>query len=168
MRPGAGARRSYAKAVTFAISLFMSSTAQLGAQTKDDLEIALSVDRVMRKGNEERFEDAATAGPGDVVRYRAVYRNQSSGPLRQLAPTLPIPVGTEYVANSAWPLPAEASLDGQTYETLPIRRLQRRPDGTEELRAVPASAFRALRWRVGELAPGSAFSAMARVRVISK
>ncbi|ATC64895.1 hypothetical protein CMV30_13475 [Nibricoccus aquaticus] len=166
---GASSRRSCARALFLAVAVFLGSTAELSAAQKNDLEIALSAQRVNKvDASQESLDDDDNVAPGDVVQYRAVYRNQSDHALRNLAPTLPIPAGTEYVDGSAYPAPVEGSLDGKTFESFPIRRSVKTPDGRSLLVAVPVSAYRALRWKAAELPAAATFVTTARVQIVAQ
>lgn len=165
---GASRRRQYAQALFLAIAVFLSSTSAVEAAQKNDLEVALSAQRVGAANSLEVLDEDDAVAPGDVVQYRATYRNQSSGSLRNLAPTLPIPAGTEYVDGSAYPAPVEGSLDGATFEQFPIKRPQKAADGRTVLVTVPVSAYRALRWSAGELPAAATFVTTARVRVVAE
>lgn len=167
-KPNATARRSYARAMLFAVSAFLASTSALSAQNKNELEIRLTAQRVVREKDKETFESADLAGPGDVVVYSATVRNNALRPLQNIAPTLPIPVGTQYVAGSANPAPVEASLDGKVFEAMPILRPTVLPDGRKVNAPVPASSYRALRWNIDQLAAEASFVAAARVQVVAK
>jgi uncharacterized repeat protein (TIGR01451 family) len=95
------------------------SCAQLLAQSKDDLKITLTAEKVtVQKDGKEALVAATRAKPGEVIQYTAVYLNQSKGTLRNLAPTLPIPSGMEYIADSAKPAATQASLDRKVFESI--------------------------------------------------
>ena len=111
----------------------------------------------------ERFESADTAQPNDVLEYRAVYANRSQKTLRGVAATLPIPEGFEYVVNTAG-LNALASLDGKTYAPVPLTRVVKARGG-DEVRLVPVSEYRYLRWKLGDLPAGASRTLTARMRM---
>ena len=128
--------------------------------------VALTAQRLVAKsGGRESMESADHAKPGDVLEYRATYRNPSDAGVKQLDATLPIPSGTEYLAKSADPAPAMASLDGHTFAPLPLTRRVRLEDGREVVREVPASEYRSLRWSFDTLAAHGQKSVRARVKV---
>lgn len=147
--------------------LLIGSVASLKAASKSDLEIGLVAQRVVREGTTEKLVDQSDVEPGQVVQYTAAYRNRSERTLSNLAPTLPIPHGTEFIPESARPLPTEASIDGKTFEPYPIRRSRKLNNGLEVVVDVPASSYRALRWSAGDLSPTSTFITSARVRIIA-
>lgn len=146
----------------------LGSPATLAAQDNGNLRISFTAQRVIQSANgAEELSDSPVAAPGDVIRYTALFHNHGAQTLKRLAPTIPIPAGMVYTPTPALPAPAEASLDGNLFEPIPVRRERRLDDGRKVLVEVPFSSYRALRWKAGELAPGATFTAAARVRVIS-
>src|SRR5688572_24895364 len=80
-------------------------------QNKSDVAISLVAQKVSTgRDGREILRPADRAFPGEVVQYDALYRNTSARAVRNLAPTLPIPPGLEYVPDSAKPAPAQASV----------------------------------------------------------
>ncbi|MGH7731869.1 MAG: hypothetical protein ACRENJ_11540 [Candidatus Eiseniibacteriota bacterium] len=139
----------------------------LAALVQAGLEVSLTAQRVaVDARGRESFRPAAQAEPGEVVEYRAAYRNPGAAPVREVLATLPIPQGTEYVARTARPAPALASLDGRTFRPLPLVRKVRLANGDEVVRQVPPAEYRFLRWRLGAIDAGRTESVRARVRVI--
>src|SRR5437762_1650033 len=122
------------------------------ARAEGDVSIALSAQRVTAKaGGREAVERADRAKPGDVIEYRATYRNQGHAVVRRLDATLPIPAGTEYLDRTARPAVMLASLDGRSFAPIPLMRRVRLADGREVMHAVPASEYRWLRWSLGSI-----------------
>lgn len=147
-----------------ALALSIPIAASAGS---DDLKLSLTALRVTSdpRGHES-FKSAEVAPPGGVVEYRAQYANAGSTPARDVLATIPIPAGTEFVAKSAVPAAGVlASLDGTTFQPVPLKRLVKLADGTEELREVPASEYRYLRWTLGSIDGGKTRTVRARVRV---
>jgi uncharacterized repeat protein (TIGR01451 family) len=104
--------------------------------------------------------------PGDVLSYQVTYINKGAKAVRQVVATLPIPAkDMVFVPGSAWPAGASASTDGRHFTRLPLKRLVVLPDGQREMRLVPPREYRALRWELGELAPGQSRQVNARMRV---
>jgi uncharacterized repeat protein (TIGR01451 family) len=138
----------------------------LAAFAQSGLKVSLTAQRVaVDARGREAFQPAAEAKPGEVVEYRAAYRNPGAAPVREVLATLPIPQGTEYVARTARPAPSLASLDGRTFEPLPLRRKVRLSNGDEVVREVPPAEYRYLRWTLGSIEAGQAETVRARVRV---
>ena len=151
-------------AVWVALSLAWAEPA--AAQSKGDVQISLLARKVKADAEgKEQLIAADTARPGEVIQYDAVYRNTSRKAVLNLAPTLPIPAGMEFVAESALPVPAQASLDGRTFAPFPLVRKIQRPDGRIEEVPVPVSEYRALRWNVGELNADATTRIIARARL---
>lgn len=103
--------------------------------------------------------------PGDLLKYQVVYQNNGKSLLKQVKATLPLPVGTTYVAGSAKPANATASLDGKNFAAMPLKRKVKKPDGQLEEQLVPLTEYRALRWDFGELAEKKKVEVSARARV---
>lgn len=139
-----------------------------GAQAKDDLDIKLTARRVAQgQDGKETFEPADKAKPGDIIEYTGVFFNKTKGPLANLKPQIPIPVGMEYVADSAKPKPSDGSLNGRTFSPLPLKRTVTLAGGQQKEEEVPLSAYRAIRWNAGELGADTSVTMSLRARVIS-
>jgi len=147
-----------------ATGLFIAVT-PVSAQSQEPLSVQLKARKVLVAEGKETFESAEKAKPGDTIEYATVCKNTTARVLGNLKPNLPIPAGMEYEANTAKPVPTEASLDGKKFEKFPIKRKFKTADGKEEEREVAASEIRALRWNVGDLAGGASTTMVARVRV---
>ena len=145
----------------------LSGAAAPNAQNpKNDLAISLTARKVVKLADgKERLLPADRAFPGEVIQYDALYLNQSEAPLNNVSPTLPIPTGMVLVPESASPPPAEASLDGRTFEPIPLKRKVRLPNGDEKEEIVPPTEYRALRWHVGDMAAGAKATVSARTRL---
>lgn len=143
----------------------LSLLAPAWASAEGEVTTTLTAHRVTRDHGKESFASADKANPGDVVEYRATYRNAGDRAVRQVAATLPIPAGTAYVPGTASPPPALASLDGRTFAPLPLKRRVRLDDGREVEREVPATEYRWLRWTIPALDPRASRTVRARVRV---
>lgn len=109
---------------------------------------------------------AATEGkPGDIVQYSGTYRNTGTTAVQKLVATVPVPLGTTLVADSAEPAAGQASIDGTRFAPMPLTRIVKQADGSERKVAVPISQYRALRWDVGTLAGGASAVLKLRVRI---
>ena len=126
----------------------------------------LTVHRIAaQSGGGEAVEPAAAAKPGDVLEYIAQFHNNGASIAHGLSATLPLPVGTEFVAGSQHPSTALASLDGTTFEALPLKRVVKAADGTLHEELVPAREYRYLRWAAADLPGSGDLSVSARVRI---
>lgn len=133
---------------------------------KAPVSVELQAFRVVRDaGGKEQLQSAQRAKPGDVLEYRAVYANHSPKEVKNLLATLPIPASTQVLLDSASPKSVSASSDGRTFAPAPLVQTVTLPNGAKAQRAVPLSAYRALRWPVGTLAAGQNFVVRARVRL---
>ena len=113
----------------------------------------------------EVLSPADKVAPDDLLEYQVVYQNNGKSLLKQLTANLPIPVGTTYVTGSARPAGAMASLDGKNFATMPLKRMVKKPDGKLEEQLVPLAEYRALKWKLAELAEKNKVEVSARVRV---
>jgi len=153
-------RRSLAIALTA-----MALLAPVVALADGSVHVALTAQRVTEVNGHEVLLSAEKARPGEVLEYRAVYRNDTGTAVRQLMATLPIPNGLEYLPRTAAPAQVLASLDGQSFAPVPLVRTQRMADGHEVVREVPPSEYRFLRWSIGALGVKQSRTVAARVRV---
>lgn len=112
----------------------------------------------------EVLVDAAQIKPGEKMEYAITYTNNTKDAAKGLQATLPIPVGTQYLPSTAKPVLVLASLDGKTFALPPLKRKVVKDGVTTEVE-VPATEYRALRWRMGDLAPAQSVTASARVLV---
>lgn len=121
---------------------------------------------VLADNGKEQLVAASEAKPGDVLEYRATYRNVSPKALRAVMATLPVPAsGVEYLPNTALPAGVEASIDGAQFARAPLKRLVMNTDGRPQQQLVPATEYRFLRWPLGDLPAGASKTVSARVRV---
>ena len=108
---------------------------------------------------------ADKVAPGDLLKYQVVYQNNGKSVMSKIKATLPLPIGTTYVAGSAMPANATASLDGKDFAVMPLKRMVKKPGGKLEEQLVPLTEYRALRWDLGELAEKNKVEVSARARV---
>jgi len=134
-----------------------------------DVSVNLTANKVVvaDDGKKESIEPAAKARPGDLIEYDAVYRDASKATVRNLQATVPVPQGLAFVAESAKPADALASVDGKNFEPIPLMREVKKADGTTEKQAVPLSEYRALRWTIFELPSGASETVSLRARVLT-
>lgn len=102
----------------------------------------------------ERFSEAVSAYPGQIIEYRvvAIVGAEAGLPAATLALVGPIPDGTEYLLESATPssddVTLQASLDAVTFAVPPLVTTVTDADGREVEVEAEASAYRAVRWLV--------------------
>lgn len=145
-----------------AASLTLSQTAL--AQTPS-VTSKLTVNRVELVDGKAVLKPAAQAKPGDVVEYSATYSNAGKSAVDHLQATLPIPVGTTLLADSAKPGNAQASTDSVNFAPMPLMHSVKLADGTTRKEPVALADYRALRWEVGTIASGKDTVISLRVRV---
>lgn len=151
---------------TLAIALVaVAFLAPARTQASEPVHVALTAQRVTTQNGHELLVSGDKARPGEVIEYRATYRNDSASPIRELVATLPIPNGVEYLPTTASPAGVQASLDSRHYAAVPLMRTVRDAKGHEVQREVPLAEYRSLRWSIGGLGPKESRSVVARVRV---
>ena len=122
---------------------------------------------VLSSDGKEQFISADQATPDEILLYSAVYTNRTGGAVKGLVATLPIPQGVVYLAGSAKPVGAKASIDGVTFQAIPLKRKVKSADGTESEVVVPPGEYRTLQWNLSELAADASFLASARAKILS-
>ncbi len=125
----------------------------------------LEVRQVVTAQGREMLRPAAAARPGDLLQYRAVYRNGGDTAAIHLLARLPVPAGTTLQIDSIRPAGAEASTDGTHFAPLPLMRTTTGADGRPHREPVPVADIRALRWDLGTLAANASTSVELRVRI---
>lgn len=151
--------------LTLALALTGTALAATVGFAAGGVSVELTAHRVTKQHGKEALALAEQAKPGELLEYRAHYKNSGTSEARGLAATLPIPRGTQYVPGSATPGRLEASLDGQTFALVPLMRKVKTGGGKTVMREVPVSEYRALRWPLGTLAAKQSRVVAARVRV---
>jgi len=132
-----------------------------------ELSVKLVAQQVILNGDKESLVPAEKAKPGDVIEYQAAYINSGDGAANQVVATLPIPVGLALVSDSARPAAEQASLNGKTFSNVPLTRLVKNEHGALEEKPIPLTEYRALRWSIPQLAPGTSVTVKLRARMLS-
>lgn len=154
----------------FLLTILLGLAVQSYAQQSSGVSSVLEVYKItMNDDGEETATETTEVTPGDLIEYRLIYTNNLGNSISQLTPVLPIPVGMEYVLESASPSAEGASLSntGNTFQRLPLTRQVRQPDGTTAEELVPSREYRRLRWLVPSLNAGEQVILVARVKVIN-
>lgn len=156
-------------AFAFATAALASTQAAMAADAAAPLQVNLTAGKVVVQANGvERLLPADTLRPGDIVEYQAVYQNRGSGSVRNVQAMLPIPPGgLEYLPDAKHPHAMRASLDGKRFDTIPLQRMVTLANGKQELRPVPVSEYRFLRWDLGDIAAGRSATVSSRMRLAS-
>jgi uncharacterized repeat protein (TIGR01451 family) len=157
---------SWAWAPSLMLAVSAAGAQSIAINSTQDVTVHLSAARIVAAapGGAEIRAAADSAKPGEVIEYRAVYHNTGKSPARAVQATLPVPVGTEFIVGA----PAaglRASLDGKTYQPLPLTRRVKRADGQTVEVPVPLAEIRSLRWDLGEMPAQRETVVSARVRV---
>lgn len=153
----------------FAAAAWASTAAAMAADAATPLQVQLTASKVFAQANgAERLLPADAVRPGDIIEYQAVYHNRGSGPARNVQATLPIPPGgLEYLPDATRPRAVLASLDGKRFDAIPLQRRVMLANGKQELRPVPVSEYRFLRWDLGDIAAGQSAAVSSRMRLVS-
>ncbi len=124
--------------------------------------------------------------PGDVIEYKAIYKNNSANQISNMAATLPVPQGVFLLTQgmNTSKLSARATLtqsgadsetnnlnvtqDNKVWGTFPIKekvRTQTTPPTTVE-KDIPLTYYKAVRWTATQFAPNAQLVLTARMKVI--
>lgn len=155
--------------LAFAMLAWATTSAAMAADAATLLQVKLTASKLvlLANGAEQRLP-ADSVRPGDILEYRAVYRNRGSVSARNVQATLPIPHGgLEYLPSATHPRTVRASLDGKRFARLPLMRSVTLAHGMKELRPVPLSEYRFLRWDLGDIAAGRSATVSSRMRLAS-
>jgi uncharacterized repeat protein (TIGR01451 family) len=147
---------------------FLVAVAAAPAFARDasaQVEGTLNQSRIVVVNGKETVASADKVSPGDLLEYKVRYINKGAGPAKNLVVTLPIPAGLELAPASDSPKAALASLDGQRFEAMPIKRAVKQADGKEVMQDVPLAQYRALRWQLDVLDAGKTANFSARAKV---
>jgi hypothetical protein len=125
----------------------------------------LRVQRVQTLDGLATAKPASLSSPGDVLEYDLSYANHSAAAVAGLIARLPIPTGMTLADLTQLSPDAEASTDGTRFAPLPLTRVVKRADGSEQRVPVPLEEYRSLRWNLGTLPAGGVKQVHARVRV---
>ena len=154
---------------TVALALLLATAVRAAPPASNYGVVAdLAVAKVSQKPvGQQIFQSARATGPGDVVEYRVTFRNTNYVPAPGVVGTLSIPANRlSYVPENTTPgLMLEASVDGRTFEPVPLRRLAVGDDGRLKMEPVPASEYRFLRWQIGDLPARGSVTVSARMRL---
>lgn len=107
----------------------------------------------------EDLTEATQARPNDVIEYQATYTNTSNRVIRGLTATLPIPADVSFTGVAA-PTGAEASTDGENFAAMPLKR-----QVGDKVVDVPFTEYRALRWKIADVAASKSVIVRARTQV---
>ena len=121
------------------------------------LDLDLKAYKVIVVEGAETFVSADVAAPGDLVEYRATYRNLGKEPLKDVRPEIPVPPGLILVPGAELPAAESALVLGRGYVALPALDQDAKP--------VAAKRLRALRWKAESLPAGATREVKLRVLV---
>ena len=149
-----------------ALALTLATAFPLFAAEKEGVVVDMKHQKIVRGADgKENYTSADSAKPGDVIEYKAVYRNKGKKAATNLLATIPVPLGTDYLTGSAKPAKVMASLDGKEYAPVPLKKEVTLSSGKKELREVPYGEYRFLRWNLKTLEPGKNATVSMRVKI---
>ena len=142
------------------VGIAASAMAVTAASNNEPVSVQLKAFKkvVDSKGNAQ-FKAADSIKPQDVIEYRATYTNNTTGNIKSLKATLPIPADTQYLGASL-PSGALASTDGVNFSTMPLKK---KVDG--KLVNIPLKEYRALQWQIAELPAKKSVTVSAQAKV---
>lgn len=150
-------------AIFFLAFAQLLGTSVLAAES--NVAVAMAAFKVVTTAKGAELRPTEAAQPGDTIEYQVTYRNGGKTPARDVIATLPVPAGgMAYLPDSATPATVLASLDGKEFAPVPLQRMAVR-NGRQVTEAVPASEYRFLRWKLGELAAGQSATVTSRMRL---
>ncbi len=130
-----------------------------------EVKVLLVANKIVKVDGTEQKQSADKAKPGEVIEYVAEYKNPDKSAVRDVVANLPVPVGMEYIPQTATPEQVLASTDGVNYASAPLKKSVRGADGKMVQQLVPYSEYRSLRWNLGDIAGGTSKSVKARMKV---
>src|SRR5262245_58818537 len=98
-----------------AVTALIASGATLAVE-QPNIVVELQAFHVVLQGGKEKLEPAEQIKPGEILEYRATYRNTSHVLAHNVVATLPVPPqGVQYIQSSAQPVGVLASTNGRDY-----------------------------------------------------
>ena len=130
---------------------FISRLAQHASaqeSVEQPIELVMSVWRLNPVGHE--LEETISATPGDTLRYKVAYSNTSAQKIKNIQASIPVPANTQLLQVNTHDY-LSASLDGEKYNTWPLKREVIQASGQVHEELVPLSEIRSVSWRIPEL-----------------
>ena len=146
--------------------LFVLSVAHAWCADLPEVTVQLTASRIVKSAQgKESVVSGESAKPGEIIEYRAIYKNSGKATARDVVATLPIPVEMEFVPATASPAAASSTTDGTTYSRIPLKRKVKLAGGAVVQREVPVDEYRAIRWELKDLAPAASVTVSARMKI---
>lgn len=150
------------KGLTLGLMIGLATThvAVAESKMKEPVSIQLKAFKktVDNKGKVQ-FVSSDVTKPKDIIEYRATYTNNTTGSIKGLKATLPIPADTQYTGTST-PAGTLASTDGINFTAAPLKKTVN--GKTVE---VPLKDYRALQWQIAELPANKSVTVAAQTKV---
>lgn len=145
------------KNINYLIFIFFSFFT-LAATAAPQLSVSSTVEKEITETDENgqqvtRRVEATSVAPGETIFYTIAYSNAGDEAATDVKLDNPIDEGAQYVDGSAWGDGSQIlfSVDGQTFKA--PAELTYQADGAE--RTAAPENYSAIRWVIGEIAPGS-------------
>ncbi len=146
--------------------LVFSGYKQLSA-AENPVTTVLRLEKVTK---DEKGKDVLTevkqAKPGELLQYTVTVSNGTEKDIIDVMPVLPIPTGMKYVADSAKPSNAQASIDEKKYSDMPLKMKITNKKGKTEVVNVPYADYRSLRWKISKIKAFTSITVSARVTML--
>lgn len=126
------------------------------------IDVQLTIMKIETLSGKETLVIAQTIRPGDLLLYEIVYKIKGQDKVLELLAQLPIPVGMEYVTDSAQPPQVLGSLDGVDFLPFPVPGEGGRVGMPKE---ISSAKCKMLGWTKRGLSPGDEFAVSARLKV---
>lgn len=124
----------------------------------NDLAVSLEAFKITRGvAGAELLVMAEQAAPGELIEYRAVYKNMTSNAMSGIFAEIPVPNGLIWAASSDQPKAAEVRLADGRLVALPFVDENGQPLASELVRAV--------RWKIDRISAGESVVVSLRATV---
>ena len=137
--------------ISLTASLAMASAVFAKGPVKGEVQafiVSLSDD------GSEMIKTADEAVPGEVMEFRIIFTNDGGESVSGIQVVDSIPENTRFINdshNSDVQASFEVSIDGgQSYESVPVRRIETQQDGTQVEVVIPAEQYTHVRWLASE------------------
>ena len=148
------------RSITFLVfALLVTATAAFG-QVKVDLKQFKVVD----VNGKQELVSTDKAKPGEVIEYVATYHNTGKTAVKNVVGTIPVPNGMEFTPEPTQKAPDMAAASDGKFGPVPLKHKALR-NGVQVEEVLPYSAYRALQWKIGTMAPDQKVELKARVKL---
>lgn len=150
------------KGLTLCLMMGFSAThvALAESKVKEPVSIQLKAfKKIVDSKGKVQFISSDMTKPKDIIEYRATYTNNTTGGIKGLKATLPIPADTQYTGTHS-PAGALASTDGINFAAIPLKKTV-----NGKAIEIPLKDYRALQWQIAELPAKKSVTVVAQTKV---